>query len=198
MNIRNTSYRIDAFEVLPGGRVKIKCYLTKAGVFEYRAANAKVKELRPKEEVFHQDSLSTLEGAFVTVDHPPEGAAKDVAVGRVLSVEAVPPYVKGVLQVEDARAAKMIENGHLKELSCGYQMVLERSDSEGADFIQTQIRYDHAALLPEGRGRLGSDVCLRLDSKGNQVWYPAPSRLRRKLGLPDLDDRSLRARILAK
>jgi hypothetical protein len=69
----------------------------------------------------------------------------------------------------------MIENGHLKELSCGYTMTLQESDSEEADFIQTNIRYDHAALLPEGRGRLGRDVCLRLDSNNDQVLYMTDS-----------------------
>ena len=196
-NFRSTQFRIDAFESASGDRVKVKGRLTKAGVFEYLSGTDKIRELRPNAEVFSADSLATLEGAYVTVDHP-TASAKDVAVGRVLRVESDPPYVKGVLQVEDSRAARLIENGHLKELSCGYSMKLKMSDTDEADYVQTQIRYDHAALLPEGRGRLGSDVCLRLDSKGNQVWNPPLSNLRRRLGLPELDDRSLRARILSK
>jgi hypothetical protein len=174
MNLRATSFRIDAFESLPGGRVKIKGRLTKSGVFEYQRGDIKLKESRPESEVFSADSLDSLEGAFVTIDHP-QVPPSGVAVGRVLSVESDPPYVNGVLQVEDSRAAKMIENGHLKELSCGYTMTLQESDSEEADFIQTNIRYDHAALLPEGRGRLGRDVCLRLDSNNDQVLYMTDS-----------------------
>jgi hypothetical protein len=168
-NFRRTSYRIDAHETLPGGRVKVRGYLTRCGVFPYMRGTEKLRELRPEEEVFHTDSLSTLEGAYVTIDHP-TGSPKDVAVGRVLKVEVDAPYVKGEIQIEDSAAAKMIENGHLKELSCGYHMKLLESDGDQADFIQTCIRYDHAALGPEGWGRLGPDVCLRLDSKGDQIW----------------------------
>lgn len=164
---RATTFRIDAVEPEPGGRIKVRGHLTKTGVFDYQLGDKKIRELRPESEVFSEDSLRTLEGAYVTVDHP-RVHPKDVAVGRVLNVQSDPPYVSGTLQIEDARTAKMIENGHLKEMSCGYQMKLEQSDSEEADFIQTQIRYDHTALLPVGDGRLGRDVCLRLDSNGNQ------------------------------
>jgi hypothetical protein len=132
--------------------------------------DTKIKELRPDKEVFDSQSLTTLEGSWITIDHPPEGTKpKDVAVGRVLTVKVDPPYVKGVLQVEKDKAVNMIENGHLREISCGYFMKLQKSDSDEADFVQTQIRYDHAALGPSGFGRLGPDVCLRLDSKNNQV-----------------------------
>lgn len=176
-NFRSTQFRIDSHEVLPGNRVKIKAILTKAGVFDYLRGQESVKERRPESEVFATDSLATLEGAYVTIDHPSDGNAKANAIGRVLSVQTEPPYVKGVLQVEDERAAKMIENGHIKEISCGYAMVLERSDNDEADFVQTQIRYDHAALGPEGWGRLGPDVCLRLDSNGNETWADPMQRL---------------------
>ena len=168
MNHRATSFRIDGFEMLPGDRVKIKANLTKTGVFTYLMGEDEIKESRPDEEVFSADSLASLEGAYVTIDHP-QVPPKSVAIGRVLSVSADPPYVSGVLQVEDSRAAKMIENGQLKEISCGYTTKLEKSDSEDADFIQTQIRYDHTAIGPEGWGRLGRDVCLRLDSENNQL-----------------------------
>ena len=169
-NFRATSFRIDAVEEQLGGRLKLKGHLTKAGVFEYQRGDERIRELRSEEEVFSTDSLRSLEGAFLTVDHP-RVPPKDVAVGRVLSVESNPPYVTGVLQVEDARTAGMIKNGHLKEISCGYQMQLQRIDSEEADYSQTQIEYDHAALLPVGDGRLGRDVCLRLDSNGNEEVY---------------------------
>jgi hypothetical protein len=46
---------------------------------------------------------------------------------------------------------------------------LVKSSEEDADYVQTQIRYDHAALGPEGWGRLGRDVCLRLDSNQDQI-----------------------------
>jgi hypothetical protein len=40
-----------------------------------------------------------------------------------------------------------------------------RADSgAGYDAVQTQIRYNHIALLPRGQGRAGTDVSLRLDT----------------------------------
>ena len=180
---RATSFRIDALESQPGGRVKIRARLPRTGVFNHQRGDTKIRESRPDAEVFSEDSLRTLEGAFVTIDHP-QVPPKGVAVGRVLSVDVDPPYVSGVLQVEDERAAKMIENGHLKELSCGYNMRLEESSSDEYEFVQTQIRYDHAALLPQGSGRLGRDVCLRLDSNNHQVMYMTDTNEETQTELP--------------
>jgi hypothetical protein len=137
-------------------------------VFEYSLGDKRIREKRPDAEVFSEDSLGTLEGAYVTIDHPTMDP-KDVAVGRVIKASANPPYVDGVIQLEDDRAIRMVDNGQLTELSCGYHMVLVQNDGEDAEFVQTQIRYDHAALGPAGWGRLGRDVCLRLDSNNNQI-----------------------------
>jgi hypothetical protein len=66
----------------------------------------------------------------------------------------------------------LIEHGYLKEVSCGYFMTPVPVEDGTADYSQTQIRMNHAALGPEGWGRLGSDVSLTLDSKGDQILFP--------------------------
>jgi len=167
----STSFHIDQKEMLPGGRMKLRGRLTKTGIFEYRIGEDTVREKRSEEEVFSKDSLASLEGAYVTIDHPASIPSKDAAVGRVLSVQAKPPYVTGEIQLEDSKAISMVKNNHLTELSCGYHMRLEQDASGEADFVQTQITYDHLAMGPEGWARLGRDVCLRLDSKRNDISF---------------------------
>jgi hypothetical protein len=174
---RAVFFRIDRTEKLSTGFLRVTANLTKAGVFDYKREDKVIKELRSPGEVFSQSSLDTLRDAPVTVDHPSQWVdiknAKTLQVGYVTSVEVEKPYVVGTIVVNDANTVSMIENGHLKELSCGYNMELvaldPHSTSGGASLSQTNIRYNHAALGPSGFGRLGSDVCLRLDSNNNQM-----------------------------
>lgn len=169
---RATNFRIDAHEKLPSGFLRVRGNLTKTGVFPYQFGSETVRELRPAEQVFRADSLDTLLGAPVTIDHPANFVgvenASHLSVGTVIRVDRADPYVAGVMQITDAKAIAMVEAGILVEVSLGYSAdPVEHADSNVADFVQTNINYNHAALGPQGWGRLGSDVSLRLDSNGN-------------------------------
>lgn len=169
---RATHFRIDAHEKLPSGFLRVKGNLTKTGVFPYQFGDETVRELRPASEVFRADSLDSLLGAPVTIDHPAsfvgvENAAH-LSVGTVIRVDRADPYVSGTMQITDAKAIAMVEAGILVEVSLGYSATpVEHTDASEAEFVQTEIQYNHAALGPSGWGRLGSDVSLRLDSNGN-------------------------------
>jgi hypothetical protein len=169
---RATHFRIDSSEKMPSGFLRVRGNLTKTGVFNYDFNGETVRELRPVEQVFRADSLDTLIGVPVTIDHPAnfigvENAAH-LRVGTVIKTERADPYVEGTLQIEDAKAIAMVEAGVLVEVSLGYGCdPVEHCDAAVADIEQTNIVYNHAALGPSGWGRLGSDVSLRLDSTGN-------------------------------
>lgn len=172
--LRATTFRIDSFERTSAGALRVKGYLTKTGVFTYSIGEDSVRELRADAEVFSPDSLDSLLGAPVTIDHPARFVDTEnwtlLAVGNVISVKVDSPYVAGELQLHDRRAIELVEDGTLKEISLGYTTEVVALDGGEADFAQTNIVYNHAALGPEGWGRLGRDVALRLDSNQNLIF----------------------------
>lgn len=137
------------------------------------------REYRPAEEVFADDSLSTLAHAPVTDLHPErEGVRipvtpenyKDLSVGHVAeNVRPMADHVSASLLVQDQDMILKIENGMRRECSAGYSCTLDQTpgvtnQGEVYDAIQRNIRYNHVALGPDGWGRAGSTVALRLDS----------------------------------
>jgi hypothetical protein len=149
--------------------------LTRTGIFVYyNEDGTERRELRTPEEVFKKDSLDSLKGAPLTVDHPglvtPDNWKK-YAVGHIGDdVRQDGAFVRATVYVQDAKACSVVKSGKV-ELSCGYDVSLNDTpgDYEGGryDAVQTHIRYNHTALVD--RGRAGSDVRLRLDGKGDQV-----------------------------
>lgn len=170
---RATCFRIDSSERTINGALRVHGRLTKTGVFGYKFDGHTVREARTDSEVFAEESLDSLVGVPVTIDHPRSMFVdlanwQHLAVGNVIKVDAKKPYVEGTIQLHDPRAIAMVEEKKLVEVSLGYSMdPVEVLDSDEADFMQTNIVYNHAALGPQGWARLGRDVSLRLDSEGN-------------------------------
>jgi len=149
--------------------------ITKCGVLPYRDASGNEwREWRPPEEVFAEDSLSSLRGAPVTDLHPATlvtpSTWRDVTVGHVgddVARDGI--YVAASVLVQDASEIARIEAGERKEVSAGYACQVEDTpgvtpEGEPYDRVQRRIRYNHAALGPSGWGRAGADVSLRIDS----------------------------------
>lgn len=163
----------------PQGGIRIPAYPTRVGILDYRDKNGNVqRELRPPEEVFSPDSLASMQHAPVTDDHP--GVAVDptnwsaYAKGHV--GEDVAPqdnHVGASLLIQDGPTIQKIDQGDLKECSCGYNCDLDMTpgtwNGEKYDAVQRNIRYNHVALGPDGWGRAGSSVALRLDSDACQI-----------------------------
>lgn len=159
---------------LAGGAVAIPARLTRTGVFVYQDSTGAVRrELRPAEEVFRPDSLATLRYATVTDLHPeaPVDAAnwRAHAIGTVgAEVKQDGEFVASEIVVYEQSAIAKIDSGERKELSCGYDCDIDPQggsfNGETYDCIQRNIRYNHVAIGPEGWGRAGSQVAMRLDS----------------------------------
>jgi len=163
--------------ITPQGGFSIPAFLTRTGVFDYVQDDGTViREYRPPEEVFNADSLATLPNAPLTHLHPTDPMTPKMHrkhnMGHVESgtvkQDGDKIAARTVWQAQEAVDA--IRNG-TRELSCGYNCDVDETagvapDGERYDRIQRNIRYNHVALVPDGRA--GPEVRLRLDSKGNQ------------------------------
>ena len=115
---------------------------------------------RLEEDVFSPAALASFEGKDVTRGHPPE----------MLSAENQAGYSKGHLEnvrrdgentvadlvIKDPSLVSDVENGVLREVSCGYNCNFELY-LDG--YKQTNIIGNHVAIVP--RGRAGHDVAIK-------------------------------------
>lgn len=147
---------------------------TRAGVFKYRNPDGSIRrELRKPEEVFKADSMASLKNKPFTDLHPMSGKittsnSKGLMVGLVTGDinKTDDNYIETKITVTDADTIAKIESGKQIELSCGYNTdVVEESgeyNGEHYDCIQTNIRYNHVALVKGGRA--GSKARIYCDS----------------------------------
>ena len=169
--IRYDRVRIDALTETPEGFLKGEAIVTRTGVFLYRdGAGGIRRELRHPDEVFRADSLDSLKMIPMTLNHPvglvTAENAKELSVGHV--GENVRPdgrFVVVPLVVTDQEAIRAVRGG-VRELSLGYRslLVMEGGTWEGEAFDgrQTEIRYNHLAIVDQARA--GAAARLILDS----------------------------------
>lgn len=168
---RFSRVRLDKSERTQQGFIKSTAYLTRTGVFLYRKPDGGIlRELRHPDDVFKAESLATLKMVPLTDDHPQEFVtpenAKDLSIGWIGdNVGQEGNMVAATVVVADKNAIAKTETGKV-ELSCGYSadLVDEQGIFEGQpyDVRQTNIRYNHVALVD--RGRAGPQVKLHLDA----------------------------------
>lgn len=169
------------YDRTPQDGIRASAYLGRTGIQVYVRDGKILRALRHPDEVFHPDSLASLKNATVTIGHPstPDGKVnrknwRSLAKGNVGSDvrQAEGAYIAGTVFVQDEDAVSDVESGRLKELSCGYDAECDFTPGEWEgrpyDYVQRKIRYNHVALLPEGRGRAGREVALQTD-EGEQV-----------------------------
>lgn len=159
------------------GYLKAPCFATRAGIFNYINNDGTIRrELRPPEEVFDSESLKTLSGIPVTLEHPPvmldANNTAEYAKGYTGDlVEKVDDFVSCGLTVTDINLINSVETNEKRETSCGYSCELEEVsgiwNNQHYDAIQRKIRYNHLAIV--AKGRAGSEVKVRLDSCNVQL-----------------------------
>ena len=161
------------------GGYRIEGLLGRTGVQEYRRADGSVvREYRSSEEVFNPDSLASLASIPVTIGHPSGGVSpetyKVLSVGHVSDLPTArktvdnQEWIVANTVVSDARTQADIDEEKLQELSLGYHvdLVFEQGvtpDGQHYDARQTNIRYNHLALLPRGSARAGRNARLTFD-----------------------------------
>lgn len=137
-----------------------------------------VREFRPAEEVFKDESLASYQGKPMTLDHVFVNSenAKEVVVGSVTGkAEPLGSSVVAPIVVYDNTAIQEAMAGNAKELSVGYSAILDetpgwgdpvtgeyvlKSDGEQFDApdgwqefdaIQREIKVNHLAMVYRGR-----------------------------------------------
>lgn len=172
---------------LPNGMVELSGVATRVGVFDYLTRSGGIfRELRPEGEVFDPASLETLRGVPFTLDHPDPAVFAGGSVtadnfqqlthGHVLDVWRDGDLVMVRVRVSTTDALRMIDQG-VVQLSCGYTTELDPTsgvtrDGEAFDAIQTEIRYNHLALVDLARA--GPVARLRLDSADDTAAVQRP------------------------
>jgi hypothetical protein len=174
---RATTIRLDR-KSLGDGSERRDAYLTRTGIFVYHfdpedgLGFREIRELRPAEEVFADDSLETLRAVTVVQGHPANIDSenwKTHAVGHVgddVRKSDDGKFVAGSLVIKDRSTLEALDRGELGELSCGYQVELEWSpgeyEGERYDAVQRSIRYNHVGIGDaQGWGRAGHEVRIR-------------------------------------
>lgn len=195
----------------PQGGLRLDAAITRVGVLTYQDSAGKAwREYKPAEEVFKADSLATLEGAPVTELHPPKmvdaSTWKTVSVGHLVGAPRRDgDLVVASVVVQDSGVAGRVEARELHDVSAGYTCRVDWTagvtpEGEQYDAVQRDIIYNHAALGPEGWGRAGTEVSLRMDGAASQVRSDAPrSTMTKKLKIKgrefklDADDEVVKA-----
>lgn len=136
--------------------------VTGAGVFPYRAddGNNVIRRLRPVGEVGDEASVSTLNSKPVTLLHPGEAVDPDNVRKYQVGYTGTDARWDGLnatvtVTVTDRKAIEAIESGEVRAISCGYHATIEPGSGvwQGTEYdgAMTEIRYNHVALVREGR-----------------------------------------------
>lgn len=145
--------------------------VARTGIYDYagfevgRPDMRRVRVFRPASEVFSRDTMRSLAGVPVTINHPKELVTTenwaDHAKGETSSDDIVRDgeAVRVPFIVRDATAIKEVEDGK-HELSPGYTAVIDwtagqTEQGEAYDAVARSIRYNHLAIVDKARG--GSD-----------------------------------------
>lgn len=115
---------------------------------------------RYPEDVFSDAAIASFEGKDITRGHPPENLTPEnqaaYSMGHVQNVRRVGDNTVADLYIKDPTLASDVENGVIREVSCGY---LCDYVQDGDGYKQQRIRGNHVAVVP--RGRAGHDVAIK-------------------------------------
>lgn len=183
MGKRIDIFKVDSFEVNSNGFLIVDAYVTRAGVFDYVQNGQKVRELRPDDQVFDEDSMKSLCNVPVTDLGAHPTVMLNVDNARYYSVghagdtaQREGRKLKSKLVITDANCIKTIQEkkdrGEDIYLSCGYTTDVvdgygEDEEDGYFDAIQTNIRYNHISIVPKGRA--GDSVKIKYDEGGQET-----------------------------
>ena len=144
------------------GWLRAPARITRTGVFDYMLADGTLRrELRRPEDVFHPESIASLQMVPVTLGHPREfldaNTTRDHAVGYTgQDITHDEIFVTAPLCITDHTTVNTIKAG-IKEISAGYEhagldMTHGFWNGEEYDCIQLgPYKYNHVAVVPKGR-----------------------------------------------
>lgn len=156
------------------GYIRAHAIVTRTGVFKYQNPDGSIRrELRHPDDVWNEDSISSMEMIPVTNGHPSERLvtaenAKRLAIGYTgETIKKSGPFVLANMMITDHEGVNAVMNHGRKELSLGYQVDVdeEKGTYEGEDYDarQRNIRYNHLAIVDKARA--GNEARIALDSQ---------------------------------
>ena len=163
------------------GYLRITGIAAKAGILTYLLPDGGIRrEYVPTETLFNEDSLASLIGAPVTVEHPsgvltPETSSSH-SRGSVPSADPDGTRLKVGVVVTGKDAIDAVQAGK-EQLSPGYRAELDFTPGEYEgqhyDAVQTKRIYNHLAIVGSARG--GSECRLNLDGFNAAVEVNQPT-----------------------
>jgi hypothetical protein len=177
---KTISEKIDKYAISPQGLYILSGESLNVGVLPYLIDGVSVGIFTSPNELFAEESLTTLVGVGVTIEHPEEFLiSTDGMVGIVLSAE--PNYKNSDINPDagfynillkvaifDTKAINYIKQGN-NELSAGYdaEIVTEEGNWHGSpySFVKKNIRYNHLAIVASGTARNGASSKFLVDNK---------------------------------
>lgn len=115
---------------------------------------------RYPEDVFDPAAIASFEGKDITQGHPPENLTPEnqaaYSKGHVQNVRRVGDNTVADLYIKDPGLASDVENGVVREVSCGY---LCDYVADGGGYRQQRIRGNHVAVVHLGRA--GHEVAIK-------------------------------------
>lgn len=157
----------------PEGYVRVRGTFSRSGCQTYTNPDgSKRVEYRPPEEVSRPDSLLSMGGLPVTLEHPPQLLTPDTVRQHTrghsgTQVEFTDGFVHGTVTLTDREAIEAVKRRDAVELSVGYRCEYDPTpgtapDGTRYDGVQRNISGNHLAVTRKARA--GSDVCLHFDS----------------------------------
>lgn len=182
------AFRVDIGELRPAvrladGRLRVDGRIARTGIQIYHdAAGNEIREYRPPEQVFDDQSVKSFDYSIVTDDHPADTVtahnARALGVGQVVGAvrRGDEQWLTAPMVINDADMIAKLEAGKV-QLSCGYHADVELTggvtpEGERYDAIQKNIRGNHVAIVDSARA--GSNARIRLDGTGNAFIPPTP------------------------
>lgn len=188
------------WRVDPDGMLRVTARVLADGVYPYRdtesphgatSVGGVVMQYIPK-SAFTKAALETLEGKPVIIgDHDWRTADNTHKDGKTVGAVAGTPRVKdGFVEVDllidDAKTVQQIMDRDLVEISSSYMGECEPKDGvykgQAYGAVQSNLRFNHVLLLPEGAGRLGNDVRILNHNKPLQGGQTMPKTVKMSFG----------------
>jgi hypothetical protein len=152
------------------GYLRGEAIVTRTGVFTYMNADgSKRRELRHPDDIIQDDSIASMRQIPVTVDHPAAlvnaDTAQELSVGMTgENVRADGGHIIAPFTITHKTGIDAVTAGR-RELSLGYRLDLveEQGEYNGEryDYRQTNVRYNHLALVAQARA--GNAARINLD-----------------------------------
>ena len=162
-----------SFLETPEGYVRVRGTFSRTGCQTYTNPDgSKRVEYRPPEEVSRPDSLLSMGGLPVTLEHPPQLLTPDTVRQHTrghsgTQVEFTDGFVHGTVTLTDREAIEAVKRRDAVELSVGYRCDYDPTpgtapDGTRYDGVQRNISGNHLAVTRQARA--GSEVRLHFDS----------------------------------